>query len=74
MRQIVLRPFLYSRNGLSVERLAAGQDLDVRDDLVEGLRDAGLVGDGLALVGEPEMLSVGAAKEVALAGRGRKGK
>lgn len=44
MRARVLKPFPYSGDGIRIEALKEGQEADIRDDLVAGLKDEGFIG------------------------------
>lgn len=39
----ILKPFLYSRDGLSGEALRAGDEIEIRADIVPGLISAGMI-------------------------------
>ena len=43
MRATVLRPFAYSRDGLTCEDLTVGQTVEIRDDLAPGLEAEGFI-------------------------------
>lgn len=45
MQYCVLKAFNYSHDGVRIEQLAPGATPHIRDDLVEGLKDAGFIGD-----------------------------
>lgn len=44
MRARVLKPFPYSGDGVRIEPLKAGDEVDIRDDLAPGLKAEGYIG------------------------------
>lgn len=50
----ILKPFPFSRNGVTEEQAVVGTTENIPDDLVPGLRAEGLVRETKALAGAPE--------------------